>query len=262
MMIIPTTNPINGRCCGKRQEESVYACCGVSPWGKPIEDYIVDPARIWLPGFQRGVKIMPRLEHTIISAEQSIDDEINDLIIFVGKSFYPSPWDFVEETRGYGASRKVIPTLPFDKLTPDVSNMVFVHSRAIPIFIYTCDRGAPLEHCHQIDMGGWDNAGAGHHPDESSCTFALRDLTHLIGSKMVKLHEDGKNFDVELPAFTYRGKVLDAYDENYHDDSEFDWQVGVFLTLPLTHVEFCRKENVKVARKIQDAGFETIILPY
>ena len=222
IMLIPTTNPINGRCCGKRQERSVYVCCGANPWGRPIEEHIVDPAELWTDGFQRGVKIVSRTE------------DVNDLVVFVGKSFYPSPWDFVEETRAYGASRKVIPTLPFDKLTPGKSNMVFVHSRAIPTFIYTCDREAPLAHCHQISMGGWDNAGAGHHPDESSCTFALRDLTHLIGSKMVKLHEDGKNFDVELPAFTYRGKVLDAYDENYHDDREFDWQVGVFLTLPLT----------------------------
>jgi len=259
-MLIPTTNPINGRCCGKREEESVYVCCGTSPWGKPIEDYIVDPARLWTEGFQRGVKILPR------------DDSVNDLVIFVGKSFYPSPWDFVEETRGYGASRKVIPTLPFDKLTPGVSNMVFAHSRAIPIFIYTCDREAPLAYCHRFEgdlesweatkLDAWKEAGAGHHPDESSCTFALRDLTHLIGSKMVKLHEDGKNFDVELPAFTYRGKVLDAYDENYHDDSKFDWAVGVFLILPLTHVEFCRKENVKVANKIRDAGFDVEVLPY
>jgi len=80
---------------------------------------------------------------------------------------------------------------------------------------------------------------------------------------MVKLHKDGKNFDVELPAFTYRGKVLDAYDENYHDDSEFDWQVGVFLTLPLTHVEFCREPpNESVMERIRNSGFETVVLPY
>ncbi len=262
-MLIPTTNPINGRCCGTRQEASVYVCCGANPWGRPIEDYILDPAELWADGFQRGVKIVPREPNvTVIGKvkEKWALKDVNDLVIFVGKSFYPSPWDFVEETRGFGVSRKVIPTLPFDKLTPGKSNMVFVHSRAIPTFIYTCDREAPLSHCHQMGKGEWNDVGAGHHPDNSSCTFALRDLTHVIGSKMVKVWEDGKGFDVDLPAFTYRGKILDAYD--YYDDSEFDWEVGAFLTLPLTHIEFCRRENTKVADKVRDAGYETIILPY
>jgi len=245
-MIVPTTNPINGRCCGTRQEESVYACCGVSPWGRPIEDYIVDPARVWEPGFQRGVKIVSRYPV----------EDVNDLVIFVGKSYYPSPWDFVEETRGYGVSRKVIPTLPFDKLTPGKSNMVFVHSRAIPTFGYVCDREAPLSHCHQIGKGEWKNVGVGWHPDKSPCTFALRDLTYSIGSKMVKSNEDEETFDVELPAFTYWGRIPREVAK------ELTWDVGIFLTSPLTHVEFCREENTQVAEKIRDAGFETITLPY
>ena len=245
-MIIPTVNPINGRCCGTRQEGAVYACCGVSPWGRPIEAYIVDPARLWLPGFQRGVKIVSRYPK----------EDVNDLYIFVGKSFYPSPWDFVEETRGYGVSRKVIPTLPFDQLTPGKSEMVFVHSRAIPTFDYTCDREAPLSHCHQIGEAGWDNVDAGWHPNTSPCTFALRDLTYTIASKMVRIREDEETFDVELPAFTYRGRIP----RKVADDQT--WEVGVFLTLPLTHIEFCRKENKQVADKIRDVGFDVEVLPY
>lgn len=150
-----TVNPSNGRGCSFRSELSAYCCCGIGPGGMPIEHYLVDPCIPWPGKFQRGVKILPR--------HRDNPNSINDLVIFVGvgRENYPAVWDYVEETRLFGASRKMPPTLPWEKLTPGQSRMVFVHRLAIPRFTFTLNRDEiPLPDCKLKNAPGWAHQDA------------------------------------------------------------------------------------------------------
>lgn len=257
-----TTRPENGRGCGDRKEGAGYVCCGVGAEGMPIEYFVVDPAIPWPGEFQRGVKILPR--------SPKEPDGLQDLAIFVGKKDYPSAWDFVEEARRFGASRKISENLPLEKLTPglDGSRMVFIHSRAIPGFDYVLDRKkTPLRGCVEFQFyvdhkDLWVDTGkSGIHVDEQKCTFALRDLAFLLSAIETYRTEDFFTPDfyrVVMPSFSYQAKYP-TEPETYLPKN---WKIGIFLALPLTHIEFCRKPNPKVVEKAAKAGFETVTLEW
>lgn len=236
-----TSKPRNGRGCGSRSPGSAYLCTGQGVGGHPIEDFIVDPVRVWSSGWQRGFKILQRASG------------INDVLIFVGKKYYPSAWDFVEESRNFGISRKIPPTFPFEKLTPGQSCMVFLHAKAAPMFDYLLDRDVPLEHCkHDPGKAGW-------HDFLDPCTYALRDLSYFA-SKSVKLFDTNK-FKVELPSCSYSGKIP-AFPSLAVYPKKDNWGIGIFMIVPVTHVEFTKKKNVKIARKAQQAGYAVEVLDW
>jgi len=67
------------------------------------------------------------------------------LVFWVGAEFYPNVWDFIEETRVAGASRRVPSSMDFSKLTP-ASRMIFVHPQAkvdvtVPELYCPCPKG-------------------------------------------------------------------------------------------------------------------------
>lgn len=249
-----TIHAPGGRGCGERSEGMPYVCCGLSPFGKPIESFVVDPAIPWPGKFQRGTKILPR--------NSKDPNSINDLVIFVGEQFYQSAWDFVEEVRRFGASRKVSPTLPFEKLSPGKSRMVFVHSKAIPNFIFTLQSEAPLPDCKLKNAPGWAEGDyAGMHPfveTETPCTFALRDLTSII--KYVIPTGTDYGFRVEMPSFCYEGQYL-GYPHD-HSEVTINWRIGVFLALPLTHIEYKKRPHKEADARAKKAGFDTVVMEH
>lgn len=120
-----TIEPENGRGCGTRSKGGVYACCGLSVWGKPIEYFLLDPVRP-IP-WQRGSHVIPRNDGS----------GLYDLLVYIGvdpkkgdTEGYPSAWSFIEEARHYGVSRKQSPNLQWHLLTPGESNMILAHPRA------------------------------------------------------------------------------------------------------------------------------------
>lgn len=109
------------RGCGDaRTEGGVYIESGLSPFGLPLEHFILDPPERWpgekLPSL--GVKI------------QKIDGFFH-IVDVVGESHYPSPADYLEEGRRMGFSRKVNPGLDFSLLTAGASRIVTLHPKAI-----------------------------------------------------------------------------------------------------------------------------------
>lgn len=264
-----TTEPPDGRGCGERDGGIPYACCGFSEDGTPIEFYVVDPAIPWPGEFQRGVKILPR--------NPKDPESINDLVIFVGKKFYESPWDFVEEARRFGASRKLPHNLPFDQLSPDESRMIFVHSRAIPDFDYECYRERPYYGCScfwtaqgeaqgegKYDKATWEEAVPGwhYHQLQQPCTHALRDLAFLVHGD---IEPDPTNvtsnviYQVNMPSFSYQAKY--PVSPNYRA-IKGDWGVGIFMALPLTHIEYCRQADEGSQPKAEAAGFKTVVMEH
>lgn len=251
-----TINPPGGRGCGSRSEGMPYVCCGLSPFGKPVEFFVVDSAIPWPGKFQRGTKILPR--------NPKDPNSINDLVIFVGEKFYQSAWDFVEEVRRFGASRKVSPTLPFEKLTPGQSRMVFVHSKAIPEFEYKLNREPrPLYGCKFFQR--WvDNKDAyldeppEKHLEDTLCTHGLKDLAFFAHGDIEPHPTQPHLYQVNNPSFSYDA-IYPTQPECYGPTK---WQVGIFLALPLMHVEFCRKVNKQAKERAEKAGFETATLEH
>jgi hypothetical protein len=105
------------RGCGKRKPGGVYICSKLSPYGVPLEEYIIDP-----PQFYEG----ERFRVPIVFERNGA----NHLLFWVGKEFYPFPSDFIEEVRRFGASKRVPVEFPIEKLTA-WSLMFFIHPLAI-----------------------------------------------------------------------------------------------------------------------------------
>ncbi|SMO59735.1 hypothetical protein SAMN06269117_11353 [Balnearium lithotrophicum] len=107
------------RGCGERKDKAFYLESTPSPDGAPIEDFIFDlPIPINQEPFR--APILYRDERT----------GIYHVLIWVGKKFYESPWDFIREAEIKGISRRIPKNFPIQKLSPG-SKMLFVHSDAI-----------------------------------------------------------------------------------------------------------------------------------
>jgi len=224
---------------------------------------VIDPPILWPGKFQRGTKIMPR--------NPKDPDGKKDLIVFVGKQYYPFFWDFIEETKRYGASRKVSDDLPFDLLTPMESRMVFVHSTVIPKFTYELNRlPEPLPGCieYKAYLEGTVNYNGEppeQHRERTLCTFGLRDLASLVhlANRSNSISPDDTSNDfykVNMPSFSYRPKYPKV--PKWSVATKNGWQPAIFMALPLTHVEYKDKSNVKSQKNAQQAGFRTEVMDY
>lgn len=243
----------NGRGCGFRTENSVYACCGFDATGLSIENFIIDPVVYWVSGFKRGHELLVR----------STNQNISDLVIYVGKEYYPSSWDFVEEVRRFGASRKIAKTVDFNKLTPGISRMIFVHSRAIPNFYYACLGKAPIENCLlRYTLDDWSCVVRGWHGDENNntpCAFALKDLAFISHPELLEKTIMGESATIQMPSFNYDIVVPEKHP--FYVKLEH-WSVGAFMWLPLTHFEAKNVLDEKTSYRIAMSGYELKILSY
>jgi hypothetical protein len=112
--------PVLPRGCGKRKQGGIYAECGLSAWGLPVEHFLVYPPQVVdaeaLGLASIGVKLIEM-------------DGVWHIFDIVGAEHYPNVADFVEEVRVMGASRRLAKTLDFTRLTSD-SKLVLLHRRA------------------------------------------------------------------------------------------------------------------------------------
>jgi hypothetical protein len=72
------------RGCGQRVSGGLYMCVGLSPEGRPVEEFVIDPARYWKGAPFRSPIIVPRNDSTI-----------NDVLLWVGAESYPADPDYV-----------------------------------------------------------------------------------------------------------------------------------------------------------------------
>ncbi len=111
------------RGCGSRQAGGVYLECGLSPGGLPLESFLVDPPLI------EGEVGTPEWFQPHRSPIWYERGGVNHLVIWCGAEHYPNPWDFIEEGRVAGFSRRVPSAIDFSKIGP-MSRMIFVHPQA------------------------------------------------------------------------------------------------------------------------------------
>jgi hypothetical protein len=127
----PKADPVS-RGCGEREPGGVYAESGLSPHGRPLEEFLFDPP---LP-IPDGLDLInkPQLwQRTLVSGEPALDAEeqpIYDLLIWVGEEHYPYCSDYLEEVKRYGASRKLNPNLDLSLLSRS-SRMILAHPHVL-----------------------------------------------------------------------------------------------------------------------------------
>ena len=131
------------RGCGDREPGGVYAECGLSSGGSPLEAFLVDPPlplpegkgkeelankpQLWVRT-ARTDAADPTSEYVVMNP--GTDQPIVDLLIWVGEEHYPHVADYIEEVRRLGASRKLNPNLDLSQLTR-YSRMVMAHPSAL-----------------------------------------------------------------------------------------------------------------------------------
>src|SRR5690349_2687008 len=79
------------RGCGERTPGGVYIECGLSPVGRPFEDFLIDPPLSLPPGL--GVEALAnKPQFWIDSTTYTVH-----LVIWIGAEHYPYLADFIEE---------------------------------------------------------------------------------------------------------------------------------------------------------------------
>jgi len=239
----------------------------LSEKGLPLEYFIIDPARPWPGEWVRGTKLIQR--------QTGDGNDVIDVVVFVGSTEgYKSPWTFFVETQHFGVSRKVNQQFPFERLTPGKSRMIFAHRYAVPLFEHELGQNAPLAFCHlKRDRSAaevtelFDGVKGGWHPViplfpgvQDPCTFGLRDLSYFLETPTLSDSQTGHpRFLVEAPSFEYGG-IIPVFPTGTPDKDQ--WAIGLFLALPLTHIEFCQQEHEQTANRARSAGFDVITLDY
>lgn len=224
------------RACGdSRIENGLYMCVDVSPYGKDISYFLLDPTK--------PCDLRPFRTPIIVEGK-----EHNDIAVYVGKQFYPFVPDFVEESRVMGLSRRIPKNFPFERLTPYKSRMFFVHERAIPMFDYHIERSCPRKKKHSGKCG-------------DTCVF---DLWHLSALEKIKeKHEvsllDEDHVVVTTPSVKYSVNIPEKPQLNLEQKKTYKYHIGFFACFFVGHLEYVNKEKKipeNLKKRIKETDFD------
>lgn len=226
------------RGCGSRTENSLYICVPISPFGRPVEYFLLDPPKLTnLKPFRTPIII----EHK--------DKKVKDVAIWVGEQFYPFVPDFIEETREMGISRRIPRNFPIEKLTPHKSRMFFIHSRAIPAF--GCDTGkeCPRKLKH----------------DKDTCVFDLWSLSALtdFGEKHKVTVIDEDNVQITTPSVKYQTSIPHKPPLNLEQKKSYPYQTGIFCSFWVSHLEYINKDGkipTELRKKIKKTDWDIMVM--
>jgi len=111
------------RGCGERKQGGIYGECGLSPFGRPLEDFLMDPP---VPIDVAALGVSP-IGVTLLADPATGATHILD---WIGETYYPNVTDMLEEVRRFGLSRRLPRTLDFSRLDGQ-SRLLLVHRRAL-----------------------------------------------------------------------------------------------------------------------------------
>ena len=219
------------RGCGKRVEDGLYICVSESPFGKPIDFFLIDPP-IPFPNL--------RLRSPMLVEDR---DGIVHLVLGIGATYYPFVSDYVEEARVLGISKRVKRNFDPSVLTPFKSKLLLVHPRAIPEFDYSVETICPRKIHNQGDR-------------------CVKDLWSLSALKSFdKVHAVQKNQDeiiVSTPSTDY--VVSEPYAPKKWID---EYSNGIILAFNSFHFEYINKKGKvpqKIKNRITKAGFSLKVM--
>ena len=179
----PKADPVP-RGCGDREPGGIYAECGLSSRGRPLEEFLLDPPLPIPPGLDL-VNKPQTWQRMLPSGEPALDGEglpIFDLLIWVGQEHYPYVPDFLEEVKRYGASRRLNPNLDLSLLSRS-SRMILAHPHVLNT---AWQEQRPPQSCKK-EVPGHDAASddeAGGTTGETGEEATTWPLLRLIGTSM------------------------------------------------------------------------------
>lgn len=220
------------RGCGERQAGGVYVECGLSPYGQPLEHFLLDPPVPVPPELDLINK--PQLWPRVLASGESAMDEasqpIYDLLIHIGAEYYPYVPDYLEETRRYGVSRRLNPQLDLSLLTLQ-SRMVLAHPKAIPLnwralcVPRECRKNLAWHDRRSYALRGLDPAQDQERP--GPCLFKVWEL---IPREMAQAEVD---LEDELP-LCLRELGSTRYEYRPTGEQAEGWQCAFVLSVPIT----------------------------
>jgi hypothetical protein len=187
----PKADPVS-RGCGDREPGGVYVESGLSSKGRPLEEFLVDPP---LP-IPEGLDLINKpqtWQRMLPSSDPALDVDglpIYDLLIWVGAEFYPYCVDYLEETRRFGASRRLNPNLDLSLLSKS-SRMILAH----PLVINTLWQEQRLPESCKKEVPGHDTSIA-NHDHEGADAMNVRNREMIAGPH---LQDDENSTEAFLP---------------------------------------------------------------
>lgn len=251
---------------GPAHQPRIYCWLG----GKEANGFVLDPV-IHVRGDGAG-----RHGARIVQRQVAEDAAVNDVLIWLDKGRYPSPWHFVAEATAGHLSVPVAQHFPWQSLTAYSSRLMVAHSMAIPKFNYELDHGTAEYGCSKEvhPDNGRDpriaaHASLGWHGNSEPCAFALRDLAFIhshfiLPSGICRPHtreylwdlhgehtvigRNGLNFHARFPAeIAYPAADQGAY------------MPGIFFAAPISHAQFHRSADKETIARAVRAGFVVML---
>lgn len=208
------------RGCGKRTPGGAYLCTGLSPFGRPFEDFLIDPPI----GIDTGPFRTPQV------FEKS---GVNHVLVWVGEGHYPVVSDFIEEARYIGISRRVPASFPFKELQPG-SMMYLVHPKALVVnYLFITDQ---LE-----AIGIRLNCLTG---QETHCTPNATSPCLTLTYPLASLGMPGSVQGYRIERLV--GETLYKPPDARQLMCEPNYQTAVFGAFPITGLEYVKGENGQV----------------
>lgn len=224
------------RGCGKRQQGGVYAECGRSPFGRPVEYFLLCPP-VLVDAGEMGLSPLGVQLHPV-----TVDGkEIWHVWDWVGSKFYPNVADFVEEVRLYGMSRRLSKGLDFKKLTPE-SRIFLLHANAHIENAQAFQRARIGGKALGLD---WDTCPKGiHKPGETRMCAGL--WWEDVNGMKVTVGRVGKR---EMPAFQYQAAAPIAH---------ADHAVAVFASFPISRLAVVASEDGSHVKAHENASASSL----
>ena len=241
----PKADPVE-RGCGEREQGGVYAETGLSRYGTPLEYFLIDPPMPLPEGLD------------IINKPQLWEDPatgITHLLIWVGAEHYQWCTDYIEETKRFGASRRINPNLELSRLTRE-SRMILAHPRAINTL---WEEQTPPQECQKHlprhDIVSLAELTADPAQKAGPCLFKLWDLVPQEAASEV-LELEGES------PICLRKVGSTIYQYRPTGESAEGLQPGLFAALPITGFALIQYDdgtvNESAKAKLQQAGLNLL----
>lgn len=252
------------RGCGTRVAGGCYVESGLSDNGVPIEFLIEDPA-LDLGDIGKTAWFEPHRTPIVVE-----HNGVNHLVIWVGAEHYPNVFDFIEETRVLGASRRLPSGFDFSQIGPS-SRMFFVHpaarqdATAINMMECPCPRHtlrgglADMKPAHQSFAGiAEEDRQAGVHCLGTALYVTKDDVTRPGTVWDARSQADIACQVRQVPCgHSYRVFELPEGIK----PADLKPRPGVFLQLPITGIAMINDKNgsfdPKVEDRVRKAGVDT-----
>lgn len=213
------------RGCGTRKEGGIYGECGLSPYGLPLEAFLIDPPIV----VDRENLGLHPIGVTLLEDPTS---GVTHVVDWVGEESYSHVADFLEEARRFGVSRRLPRTLDSSRLTSG-SRLVLLHRRAII--------GNPAPYFAARDGLRWEQGCPAQRPDHRDpaqppgmCAgLWWEDLTAGGPVPQEGTGSDPRLVTRTMPSFTYQVRLRPA-------GVEPDYHLAMFASFPLSRIVVIR----------------------